>query len=242
MKRICFYAAVAALTAAGAAAQSWLARTDGTRRVAGESVLAALGGLRSLAAEIVWFRMDAMQEKGRYGELVQLSEWLTMLEPHESEVWVYSAWNMAYNISVRMPQVEDRWPWVHEAIRMLRDRGLEWNASSAAIYRELAFLFSTKIGADIDSAAPYYREKWKETVEKALAQGAWSELGMDAEEAWRIAMEEGISDWTDPHASAIYWARLGLERADEASLAKGKDGSFLAETLRQARMLYAKKH
>lgn len=243
MKRIPFAACLAALAALGVAGQLRLAASSPVRSpVAGESILAALGGLRSLAAEIVWFRMDRLQERGRYGELVQLSSWLAFLEPHESEVWIYSAWNLAYNISVRMPREEDRWPWVHEAVKMLRDRGLKWNPDSAAIYRELAFLFELKIGADIDSAAPYYREQWKKTVDGALARGAWEELGMDAGAAARIAREEGIDDWTDPQASAIYWARLGLERSSPASLAKGKDGGFIRETLRQARVLYAKNH
>ena len=243
MKTPQYILCTAALAALGVAGQMHLSATSPVRApAAGESILAALGGLRSLAAEIVWFRMDRLQERGKYGELVQLSSWLTFLEPHESEVWIYSAWNLAYNISVRMPRAEDRWPWVHEAVKMLRDRALKWNPDSASIYRELAFLFELKIGAAIDSAAPHYRLEWKKTVEDALSRGAWEELGMDAAIAARTAREEGIDDWTDPQASAIYWARLGLERSSAASLAKGKDGSFIRETLRQARMLYAKNH
>jgi len=243
VKRLPFVCAVSALFAAGTAAQFGLAALNPVKApVAGESFLAAMGGLRSIAAEIVWFRLDRLQETGRYGELVQLSSLLAFLEPHESEVWVYTAWNMAYNISVRMPSEEDRWPWVYEAVKLLRGKGLALNPSSAAIYREIAFLFELKIGADIDSAAPFYRREWKKLVEDAAARGAWSELDMDPAEMARIAKEEKIEDWTDPQASAIYWARLGLERSDARSLANSKDGAFLKEVLRQARMLYAKNH
>ena len=42
-----------------------------------EGAFAALGGLRSIAAEVVWFRMDRLQDEGRYVELAQLATVLT---------------------------------------------------------------------------------------------------------------------------------------------------------------------
>ena len=71
-------------------------------------VLAALGGVRSIAAEVVWFRADRLQEEGRYVELAQLAETLAFLEPHTPEVWSYAAWNLAYNVSAMMPTAADR--------------------------------------------------------------------------------------------------------------------------------------
>ena len=50
------------------------------------SALAAIGGFRSIAAEIVWFRADRLQEEGRFVELSQLASTLTFLEPHTPEV------------------------------------------------------------------------------------------------------------------------------------------------------------
>ena len=213
-RRLCVAAAVAALLAAGVAGQLFLARQrPGSAPVVGESFVAALGGLRTLAAEVVWFRADRLQDEGRFGELVQLTRLLTFLEPHEPEVWNYSAWNLAYNISVRMPREKDRWPWVHEAVRLLRDEGLRWNPHSAKICRELAFIFELKIGANYDTASPMYREEWRKVVEDVAARNAWG----------------------NPQASAIYWATHGLATADE------DDVRFLKETIRQSKVLYSKK-
>ena len=235
-RRLCVAAAVAALLAAGAAGQLLLARQrPGTSPVVGESVVAALGGLRTIAAEVVWFRADRLQDEGRFGELVQLTRLLTFLEPHEPEVWNYSAWNLAYNISVRMPREKDRWPWVHEAVRLLRDEGLRWNPHSAKICRELAFLFELKIGANYDTASPMYREEWRKVVEDVAARNAWAEIGMDPEEMRRLERLHGIDDWGNPQASAIYWATHGLATADE------DDVRFLKETIRQSKVLYSKK-
>jgi hypothetical protein len=174
-----------------------------------QGALAALGGFRSIAAEVIWFRADRLQEEGRYVELAQLASLLTFMEPHTTEVWSYAAWNLAYNISVMMPTPEDRWRWVMAAIRLLRDEGLVMNPASPELCRELAWLFELKIGTDIDSAAAVYRAKWKEIVEDVKKRGAWDELKMDAKRMLAIEHATGFDDWTDPQMSAMYWASIG---------------------------------
>ena len=174
-----------------------------------EGVLAAMGGLRAIAAEVVWFRADRLQEEGRYVELAQLAETLAFLEPHTPEVWSYAAWNLAYNVSVMMPTAADRWRWVMSAIRLLRDSGLRLNPSSPELCRELAWLFELKIGTDLDAASGHYRAEWKRIVEDVRARQAWDELGMDPVVMARIERATGFDDWTDPQLSAIYWGGVG---------------------------------
>ncbi|MBO5642864.1 MAG: hypothetical protein J6S51_02520 [Kiritimatiellae bacterium] len=192
------------------------------------SALAAIGGFRSIAAEIVWFRADRLQEEGRYVELAQLASTLTFLEPHTPEVWSFAAWNLAYNISVMMPTLEDRWRWVDAAINLLRDDGLRLNPREAELYRELAWLFQVKIGADIDSAASIYRRIWRERVESVKARNAWGELKMNEEKMKKIEKATGLSDWGNPLLSAIYWAGEGLPYAS------GNTKVFLHEIIRQS--------
>lgn len=198
-----------------------------------EGPLAALGGLRSLAAEVVWFRMDRLQDEGRYVELAQLASTLSLLEPHTPEVWSHAAWNLAYNVSVMMNTHEERWPWVLAAIRLLRDEGLRLNPREPELYRELAWLFEIKLGADVDSAAPYYREKWKELVTNVKSRGAWwEELGMDPKIMLLIEQQSGCDDWTSPLLSAIYWASIGAEYAS------GRELGMLVEIARQSKIIY----
>ena len=191
-----------------------------------EGAFAAFGGLRSIAAEIVWFRMDRLQDEGRYVELAQLATVLTRMEPHTPEVWSYAAWNLAYNVSVMMPTPADRWRWVHAGLRLLRDEGLRFNPRSSDLLRELAWMFELKIGADIDSAAASYRTEWRKIVEDAMTRNAWDELGMDPRVMRRIEETTGFDDWTDPQLSAIYWAARG----------------GCADIVRQATVLYLKNH
>lgn len=236
LKTILAVAAFAALLAIGAFGQFALAKhRPGNAPAVGESIIATLGGFRSLAAEFIWFRADRLQDEGRFGELVQLTSMLTYLEPHDAEVWTYSAWNLAYNVSSRMPRVEDRWAWVYAGVKLLRDEGLKWNPCEAGIYRELAFLFELKIGTDhFDPDARLYQAEWRRIVEDVRARGAWHELAMEPAKMAEVEATYGVTDWTNAEASAIYWAHQGLAHAT------GRMKLLLKETIRQSCELYKK--
>ena len=202
-----------------------------------EGALAAFGGIRSIVAEVVWFRADRLQDEGRYVELAQLASTLSYLEPHTPEVWSYAAWNLAYNISVMMPTHEDRWRWVNAAIVLLRDKGLVLNPTESELYRELAWLFELKLGTDLDAAAPVYRAKWREIVEDVARRNAWEELRMDKKVMDEVTKAYGISDVADPMYSAVYWAHIGRVVSK-----KKEDVAFLNEIIRQSRAIYRRSH
>ena len=237
MKRMLAAVAVLSLLAAAVCAQLALrSARPASAPAMTEGALAALGGLRSIAAEVVWFRADRLQDEGRFVELAQLASTLAYLEPHTPEVWSHAAWNLAYNISIMMPTPEDRWRWVHAAIRLLRDKGLAINPLEAELYRELAWMFELKLGTDLDSAAAVYREKWREIVKDVERRGAWPELRMDGAVVGEVRRGYGIDDVADPQFSAVYWAHLGRVVAT-----RKEDVMFLNEIIRQSRHIYFKK-
>ena len=202
-----------------------------------EGALAAFGGLRSIVAEVVWFRADRLQDEGRYVELAQLASTLSYLEPHTPEVWSYAAWNLAYNISIMMPTHEDRWRWVYAAICLVRDKGLVLNPTESELYRELAWLFELKLGTNLDMAAPVYRAKWREIVEDVARRNAWEELRMDRKVMDEVTKAYGMSDIADPMFSAVYWAHIGRVVSK-----KKEDLAFLNEIIRQSRAIYRRSH
>ena len=188
---------------------AWFCQRGGDGKSAeADIVIAGLGGFRGIIAEVVWFRADRLQDEGRYSEMAQLANILTTLEPHTPEVWAYSAWNLAYNISVMMPSPEDRWRWVEAGLGLLRDDGLRLNPSSPELHREIAWLFLSKIGGKIDDASSIYAEKWAAQVDAAA--GNWAVLKMDKSLMDYIDREYGRQDWRGPKASALYWAHRGL--------------------------------
>ena len=202
-----------------------------------EGALAAFGGIRSIVAEVVWFRADRLQDEGRYVELAQLASTLSYLEPHTPEVWSYAAWNLAYNISVMMPTHEDRWRWVNAAIVLLRDKGLVINPTESELYRELAWLFELKLGTNLDAAAPVYRAKWREIVEDVARRNAWEELRMDSRVMDEVTKAYRLSDVADPMFSAVYWAHIGRVVSK-----KKEDLAFLNEIIRQSCAIYRRSH
>ena len=232
MKRAIVVALLLALAVVG---QLWLrTRRPESAPALAEGALAAFGGFRSIAAEVVWFRADRLQEEGRYVELAQLATALTLMEPHTPEVWSYAAWNLAYNVSVMMDSSEERWQWVYSAVKLLRDQGIVLNPREPELYRELAWLFELKIGTDIDAAGKVYREKWAEIVRDVKERGAWEELGMDVKRMLAIEQATSLNDWENPLLSAIYFASAGAQYAD------GRELSLLKEIARQSAIIYSK--
>jgi hypothetical protein len=199
----------------------------------------ALGGFRGLIANALWIRASDLQQEDKFFEQVQLSSWITKLEPHIPTVWYYQAWNMTYNISVKFPDPNDRWRWVQRGIELLRDDGLRYNPKEALLYRELAWFYQHKIGQNLDDAHFLYKFKLGHEMERALGgpRPNFDELlnpqTDDARARVKLLREKyrmdpatikqaddlyGPLDWRLPEASAIYWAVVGLKNSNKKDL------------------------
>lgn len=182
-----------------------------------------LGGFRGLIADILWVRASLLQDEGKYFELVQLAEWITILEPRFPEVWAFHSWNLAFNISVMMPDPEDRWRWVYNGIRLLRDEGIKYNPNVPKLYTELGWLFQFKIGSSIDIAHLYYKTRWAYEMTQLLGSGTPDINGLNPAAKEKMIKEYGLIpdvmkevegifgklDWRLPETHAIYWAYRG---------------------------------
>ncbi len=199
----------------------------------------ALGGFRGLIANALWVRAVDLQDDGKYFEMVQLSDWITKLQPNIGMVWVHLGWNMAYNISIKFQNFRDRWLWVSRAFELLRDEGLRYNPKDPLIYRELAWIFQHKIGQNMDDAHLYFKEALAEQVSQVIPQGRpdyaallelktpaasnqvhqlRQRLRFDPRTMKAVDDRYGPFDWRLPEAHAIYWATLGLELARDEEL------------------------
>ncbi len=192
----------------------------------------ALGGFRGLIANALWIRTTEMQEDGKYFEAVQLADWITKLQPHMTQVWVNQAWNMAYNISVKFPDPEERWLWVQRGIELIRDEGLRYNPNQVLMFRELGWMFQHKMGANLDDAHWLYKTRWAAMMEEVLPGGRLNpaeltnSLSPEAisrvkrlretyklDPVWLLDVDNryGPLDWRLPEAHVIYWATLGIK-------------------------------
>jgi hypothetical protein len=196
----------------------------------------ALGGFRGLISNFLWMRANDLQINDQYFEAAQLADWITDLEPHFTQVWVYQGWNMAYNISVKFKDFADRWRWVQNGINLLRDRGLYYNPDDLLIYRELAWFYQHKMGADLDDANVYYKTAWAQEMTPFFGPNGTNFDALinprTAEErtnvfilkntykigpvfAQKVDNDWGPLDWRLPEAHAIYWGAMGLQKAQD---------------------------
>ncbi len=183
-----------------------------------------MGGFRGIVAEVLWSRADRLQEEGRYFELVQLSGWITWLDPHATGAWTYNAWNMAYNITAMMRRPADRQRWLFHGIALLRDHGLPANPHAASLYRDLAWFYQHKIGSADDSAHLLYKLSLAQAMAPCLQpdgtlsnapanRAALAACRLDVDRMQLLEQRFGPLDWRVPASHAIYWAWQGLEHA-----------------------------
>jgi hypothetical protein len=197
----------------------------------------ALGGFRGLISNALWIRANELQEQDKFFEMSQLADWITKLEPHFVQVWLVQAWNMAYNISVKFKDYPDRWRWVQRGIELLRDEGLKYNPNEMLIYRELAWFFQHKMGANLDDAHMFYKQAWViETAEvfgstnaipieslvrpvddagRARTNLLVNKFKMDPQTVLDVNNLYGPLEWRLPETHAIYWAHVGMQKAKE---------------------------
>jgi hypothetical protein len=194
----------------------------------------ALGGFRGLISNFLWIRANDLQIDDKYFEAAQLADWITDLEPHFTQVWLFQGWNMAYNISVKFKDFPDRWRWVERGIGLLRDQGLRYNPDDVLIYRELAWFFQHKMGQNLDDANGYYKQEWVREMtpffgangtnfenlispqnpgDKANALLLRQKYKIDPVFAKKVDEQYGPLDWRLPEAHAIYWGAFGLDAA-----------------------------
>lgn len=119
----------------------------------------AMGAFRGLFVNMLWLRAENMKRQGKFHEAVALREAITRLQPHFPMVWVFQAWDMAYNISVEAPTAQERWQWVKRGIDLLRKEGIPRNPNSTWLHRELAWIFVHKMQGRTDEAHAYYKRQ-----------------------------------------------------------------------------------
>lgn len=131
----------------------------------------ALGPLRGLIVDGLWWRMIQHQDRGNYFETIQLTNWITALQPRFANVWAFGAWNLCYNVAHEFPDPELRWKWIERAISMLRDQALTYTPDHPMIRRELARIFWDRIGKRGDVSQTMFQRNWAMAILPYLPEG-----------------------------------------------------------------------
>lgn len=128
----------------------------------------ATGGLRAPIVNFLWIRTQELKQQGRHYDAYQLASLICRLQPHFPGVWTFHSWNMAWNISVSTHTDEERWLWVSNGMKLLRDEGIPVNRKTLDLYRELGWIFFSKMGDNIDEKHWVYKQRWAAEMQYIL--------------------------------------------------------------------------
>ncbi len=120
----------------------------------------AFGAFRGLIVDLAFIRAEEYKEQGRFFDAMQLAKWICTLQPHFPTVWEFAAWNLSWNISVTTYTPEERWIWVYNGVKLLRDQGIPFNPQAVNLYKELAWIFNNKMGEVTDDFHYTYKCNW----------------------------------------------------------------------------------
>lgn len=129
--------------------------------------LAALGGLRGVAANFIWISLTTAWENQQWTRVRTLAEFAVLLQPRVSFFWENGAWHLAWNASVAAlnyprpdtsPTQRERESrqWI-EAGREMLERAIAANPEKYQLRMRLAELYQQRLN-DHATAARYYME------------------------------------------------------------------------------------
>ncbi|MDO8141397.1 MAG: hypothetical protein Q6358_07835 [Candidatus Brocadiales bacterium] len=123
--------------------------------------LLLMGGLRGIAVDFLWARAIARHEEKKYYELLTINNLIARLQPNFPAVWIFQAWNMAYNIAHEWDAARNKWKWVHMGLTFAK-KGTVKNPASGDLFFELGYMYLHLFDQRFFKYAEYYREQLKQ--------------------------------------------------------------------------------
>lgn len=102
------------------------------------ALIASLGGFRTVAADLLWIRLERVWDTGNWWALLPLLESVTQLDPHFVLAWQVYGWHCAYNMNAEAETVIDKRYWLQRGMEVLQ-RAVDVNPDSWEMLFELGW-------------------------------------------------------------------------------------------------------
>ncbi len=146
-----------------------------------------LGGLRGPLVMVLWTQSEQQkQEKNLEGFDTRI-EWIRLLQPEFDTVHIFQSWNKAYNISVQMASLANKYTTILDAIDYLHNVDAERPDDINIIY-SIAQIYFDKLGNSSEKA--YYRRRVRE---ESMPHASRQKLNRD-DPSWRRLEIDSIVD------------------------------------------------
>jgi len=116
-------------------------KVKGTSAIGADStpaVIAALGGFRTVAADLLWLRAERIWHGGDWWAMPRILEAVTELDPHFVLAWQVYGWHCAYNLNAESETQVDRNYWLGQGVQILQ-RAVEANPDNWEMIFELGW-------------------------------------------------------------------------------------------------------
>ena len=139
-----------------------------------------LGGLRGPLAMVLWATSEAQKADRNLEDFDTKVEWIRLLQPEFDTVHMFQIWNKAYNISVQMASLPNRYAAILDAIdyaaEVDKDRPENINIMNA-----IAQVYSNKLGTP--HAEKIYYRRW--VREQSIAPRDWKPADRREQQGWQ---------------------------------------------------------
>ena len=163
--------------AAGTSSQSSLANMNSF------SLALLLGGLRGPLVMVLWTNSENLKNEKNLEDFDTYVEWIRLLQPEFDTVHIFQVWNKAYNISVQMAAVGNKYITILDALDYAQ-RVEDSRPNNVSMIYQIGSIYYDKLGNSQEKE--YYRNRVREeskphAAKQKLAQNdpGWRRLELD---------------------------------------------------------------
>jgi len=186
-----------------------------------------LGGLRGPLVMILWPTTETQKQEHNLEDIDTEIEWIRLLQPEFDTVHLFQIWNKAYNISVQMASLSNKYTTILDAIdygqKVDRERPDDINILCA-----IAAIYADKLGTSQEHV--YYRGRVRRETQTLVR------LNFPAARADEFRQAAGRLGWNDDESPLVpnektQTLTVFLERPLALKLAEAFNGSNVVSSL-----------
>ncbi|NIA07443.1 MAG: hypothetical protein GWP14_07395 [Actinobacteria bacterium] len=179
-------------------------RAEVKRDVMIDFPILVLGGFRGPLVMGLWIKAENEKNEQQWWDVKTYHEIIAHLQPNFPSVYVFNAWNLAYNLSVQWHELANKYLWVLDGARYAQ-KGTWINPDSPDIMFQMADIYDQKLGRS-NPERFYYRQRFAEdTARVAKLVGK-----MTAEQRKNLANSTELSE-RDKAALLVVYKDEGLK-------------------------------
>jgi hypothetical protein len=132
-----------------------------------------LGGLRGPLVMFLWTQSENLKNEKNLEDFDTYVEWIRLLQPEFDSVLIFQSWNKAYNISVQMASLSNKYSTIIDAIDFSRRAEAERPNNISMLY-QIGSIYGDKLGGSAEKN--YYKDQVRKQTRWRAAEKS-NELG-----------------------------------------------------------------